>query len=167
MCTDKTFLINIAILHKKRGQFWFHDDFKKMEACGSIRGFVCVFLHMLANFYGDSPDKEYRTEHQKQKFISIWWSKSCFPHVTVLLSNNSHVIRPILEFYAFFVLLLWFGFTLYSQTVALQSTVVVAHAMFFNRNSDTLNTLFWWRKSCNYSSWEGHSLCSLWRIFWA
>ncbi len=21
-------------------------------------------------------------------------------------------------------------------------------------------TLFWWRKCCNYGSWEGHSLCS-------
>ncbi len=29
-----------------------------------------------------------------------------------------------------------------------------------NRNGDALNTLFWWRKCCNYGSWEGHSLCS-------
>ncbi len=28
-----------------------------------------------------------------------------------------------------------------------------------------VNTLFWWRKCCNYGSWEGHSLCSFWRIF--
>jgi len=31
---------------------------------------------------------------------------------------------------------------------------------FLNRNDDALNTLFWWRKSCNYGSWEGHSFCS-------
>ncbi len=26
-----------------------------------------------------------------------------------------------------------------------------------NGNGDALNTLFWWRKCCNYGSWEGHS----------
>ncbi len=36
-----------------------------------------------------------------------------------------------------------------------------------NGNGDALNTLFWWRKCCNYGSWEGHSLCSFWRIFGA
>ncbi len=34
-----------------------------------------------------------------------------------------------------------------------------------NGNGGALNTLFWWRKCCNYGSWEGHSLCSFWRIF--
>ncbi len=33
-----------------------------------------------------------------------------------------------------------------------------------NGNGGALNTLFWWRKCCNYGSWEGHSLCSFWRI---
>ncbi len=36
-----------------------------------------------------------------------------------------------------------------------------------NGNGDALNTLFWWRKCWNYGSWEGHSLCSFWRILGA
>ncbi len=36
-----------------------------------------------------------------------------------------------------------------------------------NGNSGALNTLFWWRKCCKYGSWEGHSFCSFWIIFWA
>ncbi len=36
-----------------------------------------------------------------------------------------------------------------------------------NRNGGVLNILFWWRKCWNYGSWEGHSLCSFWRIFGA
>ncbi len=36
-----------------------------------------------------------------------------------------------------------------------------------NGNGGALNTLFWWRKCCNYGSWEGHSLSSFWIIFGA
>ncbi len=36
-----------------------------------------------------------------------------------------------------------------------------------NGNSGALNTLLWRHKCCNYGSWEGHSLCSFWIIFWA
>ncbi len=36
-----------------------------------------------------------------------------------------------------------------------------------NGNGDALNTLFWWRKCCNYGSWEGHSFVFFWRIFGA
>ncbi len=36
-----------------------------------------------------------------------------------------------------------------------------------NGNGGALNTLFWWRKCYNYGSWEGHSLCSFWRILGA
>ncbi len=32
-----------------------------------------------------------------------------------------------------------------------------------NRNGGVLNTLFWWHKCCNYGSWEGHALCSLYK----
>ncbi len=31
-------------------------------------------------------------------------------------------------------------------------------------NCGALNTLFWWRKCWNYGCWEGHYLCSFWRI---
>ncbi len=35
-----------------------------------------------------------------------------------------------------------------------------------NGNGGALNTLFWWRKwQLSYGSWEGHYLCSFWRIF--
>ncbi len=37
--------------------------------------------------------------------------------------------------------------------------------LLLNWKGGALNTLFWWCKSCNYGSWEGHSLCSFWRIF--
>ncbi len=36
-----------------------------------------------------------------------------------------------------------------------------------NGNSGAMKTLFWWLKCCNYGSWEGHYLCSFWRIFGA
>ncbi len=36
-----------------------------------------------------------------------------------------------------------------------------------NGNGGALNTLFWWRKCCNYGSWRGHSLSSFWIIFGA
>ncbi len=36
--------------------------------------------------------------------------------------------------------------------------------VFLNGNGGALNTLFWWRKCCNYGSWEGHS-CVLFEEF--
>ncbi len=53
------------------------------------------------------------------------------------------------------------------QTTGLRSAPKNGAKYLLNGNGGALNTLFWWRKCCNYGNWEGHSLCSFWRIFGA